>query len=306
VPSADNIQAIGSLQSEESAKITVELPGRISEILFKEGQAVAQNEILLKLDDALAQAELADAQARQNLAQANLNRANQLARTGSGTERARDEAVANFETGRAAVELARARLTKHTIRAPFAGVAGLRAVSVGAFVNTGAEIVGLEKIDTLKVDFRVPEVFLSNVRTGQSVEVTVDALAERKFSGTIYAIDPLVDVNGRALRVRAQLPNPDGVLRPGLFARILIKGTEQQVVVVPESAVMPRGGDSFVFRIQDGRAVETKVELGARKAGAVEIRNGLAADAVVVTAGHQRLRDGAPVVVVASSAGASG
>ena len=298
-----DIRAIGSLQSDESVKIAAEVPGRISEILFKEGQPVQQDAPLVKLDDALVQAELADVRARQDLAQANLDRANQLARTGSGTERARDEAIAASAQGRAAVELAQARLDKHTIRAPFSGIAGLRALSVGAFVNTGTEFVTLEKIDTLKVDFAVPEIYLSDIRVGLKVDVTVDALADRTFSGTIYAIDPAVDVNGRALRVRARLPNPDGVLRPGLFARIVIKGGEEQVVVVPESAVVPRAGDSIVFRVENGRAIETKVELGSRKAGEVEIRKGLPANAVVVTAGQQRLRDGAAVdVVTASSA----
>ena len=306
VRATDEIRAIGSLQSDESVKIAAELPGRIAEILFREGQPVKQDDVLVKLDDTLVRAELADAEARQGLAQANLDRANQLARSGSGTERARDEAIAASGQGRAAVELARARLDKHTIRAPFTGIAGLRGLSVGAFVNTGTEVIGLEKVDTLKVDFSVPETLLTDVKDGQTVEVAVDALPDRTFTGTIYAIAPAADVNGRSLRVRARLPNADGLLRPGLFARVVIKGGEQEVVMVPESAVMPRGGDSLVFRIENGLAVETKVELGSRKAGEVEIRNGLPANSVVVTAGQQRLRDGAAVSVVASADGASG
>ena len=306
VRNSRDIRAIGSLQSDESVKIAAEVPGRIAEILFKEGQPVQQDAPLVKLDDALAQAELADAQARQNLAQSNLDRANQLARTGSGTERARDEAVAASAQGRAAVELSQARLDKHTIRAPFPGIAGLRSVSVGAFVSAGTELVSLEKIDSLKVDFAVPEIFLTDVQVGQKVDVTVDALADRTFPGTIYAIDPAVDVNGRSLRIRSRLPNPEGVLRPGLFARILIKGGEEQVVTVPESAIMPRAGESFVFRVENGKAVETKVELGPRKAGEVEIRKGLAADAVVVTAGQQRLRNGSAVEVITASGAVNG
>lgn len=304
--SSRDIRAIGSLQSDESVKVAAEVPGRIAEILFREGQPVQQDAPLIKLDDALARAELVDVQARQELAKANLDRANQLARTGSGTERARDEAIAASATGAAAVELSRARLEKHTIRAPFSGVAGLRGVSVGAFVSTGTEFVTLEKIDALKVDFAVPEIFLGDVRVGQTVDVTVDALPDKAFPGTIYAIDPAVDVNGRSLRIRARLPNPEGVLRPGLFARIVIKGGEEQVVTVPESAVTPRAGASFVYRIENGRAIETKVELGPRKAGEVEIRTGLAADAVVVTSGQQRLRDGATVEVITAGAGLSG
>ena len=306
IRASDDIRAIGSLQSDESVKIAAEVPGRIAEIVFQEGQRVTQDEVLVKLDDALVRAELADAQARQKLAQANFDRASQLARSGSGTERSRDEAIAASEQGRAAVELARARLAKHTIRAPFSGIAGLRGLSVGAFVNAGTEVVSLEKVDELKVDFSVPEIYLTNVKVGQTIEVMVDALPDRTFVGTIYAIAPLVDVNGRSIRVRARLPNSDGQLRPGLFARILIKGGEQQVVVVPESAVTPRGGDSFVFRIENGRAIETKVELGPRKAGEVEIRKGLPPDSIVVTAGQQRLRDGAAVTVVAAADATSG
>jgi membrane fusion protein (multidrug efflux system) len=302
----DDIRAIGSLQSDESVKMAAELAGRISEILFREGQPVKENDILVKLDDSLVRAELADAEARLSLAQANLDRANQLAKTGSGTQRARDEAIAAFRQGEAAVDLARARLDKHTIRAPFSGVAGLRGISVGAFVDTGIELVGLEKVDPLKVDFSVPEVLLRQVTPGQTVAVSVDAMLDRTFSGTIYAIAPIVDVNGRSLRVRASLPNTDGMLRPGLFARIMIKGHEQQVVTVPESAIMPRGGEFFVFRIENGRALETKVELGTRRAGEVEIRKGLDPDSPVVTAGHQRLRNGAAVTIVASADGARG
>ncbi|MEX0751586.1 MAG: efflux RND transporter periplasmic adaptor subunit [Xanthobacteraceae bacterium] len=305
VSSTADIRAIGSLQSEESVKVAAEVAGRVAEILFKEGQPVKQGDVLVKLDDSLSLAEFSDAEARLTLAQNNLERANQLARTGSVTERARDEAVAGSEIARAAVELARVRLAKHTVRAPFSGVAGLRGISVGAFVSVGTEVVSLEKIDSLKVDFSVPEVFLSKVQPGQSIEVTVDAVGVGSFSGIIYAIDPMVDINGRALRVRARLPNLDGVLRPGLFARILVKGDEKRVVMIPESAVVPRGGELFVFRIEDGRAVEAKVELGLRKAGEVEIRGGIPVGAVVVTAGHHRLRNGSSVSVVASGRPAS-
>jgi len=164
--------------------------------------------------------------------------------------------------------------------------------------------VNLEKIDELKVDFKVPELRLSEIRVGQTVEVS-DALPNRKFAGTIYAIDPLVDANGRALQIRARLANGDRILRPGLFARITIKGRdEQNVVWVPESAINPRGGETFVYRVQDSKAVETKVRLGERKGGNVQIE-GLNADTTVVTAGHQRLRDGAAVEVVTSGSPAA-
>jgi membrane fusion protein, multidrug efflux system len=296
--SAD-IRAIGSLRSDESVTIAPEIAGRIAEITFAEGQSVDEGDVLFRLDEALAKAEVADAEARLELAKSNYERATKLAQSGTGTERARDEATAAFETARVALELARVRLAKHTITAPFAGVVGLRTVSLGAFVTAGMQLVNLEKIDALKVDFKVPELILSEISVDQDIEVTVDALPDRTFTGRIYAIDPQVDVNGRALRVRARLANPKRVLRPGLFARITIKGiAEQEVVVVPESAIVPRGGETFVYRVENGKAVEAKVRLGRRKGGNVEIIEGLASDSTVVTAGHQRLRDGAAVDVV--------
>lgn len=297
--SSADIRAVGSLRSDESVVIAPEIAGRIAEITFKEGEEVKAGDVLIRLDGALARAAVADAEARLELAKSNYDRATELADRGSGTERARDEATAAHEFARVALELARVRLEKLTIRAPFSGVVGLRAVSIGAFVNVGAELVSLEKIDTLKVDFKVPEIFLPLISDGQAIEVTVDALPDRNFTGKIYAIAPQVDVNGRALHLRARISNEDRALRPGLFARITIKGiAEEDVVVVPESAIVPRGGETFVYRIEDGKAMELKVRLGERKGGLVEIVEGLSPDAIVVTAGHQRLRDGATVEVV--------
>lgn len=296
-----DIRAIGSLQSDESVRIAPEIAGRIAEIQFREGDAVKQGDVLLKFDDALAQAELAQARARHDLAKANLGRATRLASTGAGSTQDRDEAAAEFSTANAAIELASVRQSKHTITAPFDGVVGIRNVSVGAYVAIGTEIVNLEKIDTLKVDFKVPEIFLARIAVGQTIEVGVDAIAGRTFQGRIYAIDPMVDVNGRALQIRAGLPNPDRVLRPGLFARIVIKGmSEETAVFVPESALVPRGGDTFVYRVDGDRAVETKVRLGERTGGEVAIVEGVMPDAIVVTAGQQRLRNGAAVEVVAA------
>ena len=303
IETSQDLRAIGSLQSDESVQITSEIAGRVTEIPFGEGGPVKAGDIIVKLDDALAVAEVKDAEARFSLASGNLDRANTLAKTGNVTERARDEATANSETARAAVELSRVRLSKHTIRAPFPGVAGMRKVSPGAYVTAGQPIVNLEKIDTLKIDFTVPELFLADIRNGQTVEILVDALPGRTFIGTVYAIDPHIDVNGRALSIRARLENPELVLRPGLFARIKIKGpTRSNVVVIPESAVVPRGDDKIVFSIENGRAVEAKVRLGQRSNGRVEVLEGVRPDAIVVTAGQQKLKHGSLVDTIASSA----
>ncbi len=300
--STEDLRAIGTLQSDEGVQITSEIAGRITAIPLSEGAPVGRGDVMVQLDSALANAEVADAQARYNLAIGNLGRANSLARSGNVTERARDEASTNAETTRAALELARVRLDKHTIRAPFDGIAGIRKVSPGAYVEAGAAIVNLEKIDTLKIDFKLPELYLAQVRTGQTVELSVDALPGRTFIGTIYAIDPHIDVNGRALNIRARLETPDLVLRPGLFARIRVKGqVKRNVLVVPEAAIVPRGGDKIVYLVRDGQAVEVKVTLGSRSTGLVEILDGLSEEAMVVTAGQQKLKDGSPVEIVAGS-----
>lgn len=300
--STEDLRAIGTLQSDESVQVSPEIAGRVTEIPLSEGKPVATGDVLVKLDDALALAEVADTQARYNLAVGNLRRADRLAESGNVTERARDEATTNAETSRAALELAKVRLDKHTIRAPFSGVAGIRRISPGAYVAAGDAIVNLEKIDTLKIDFKLPERYLAQVKVGQNIEINVDALPGRTFIGTIYVIDPHLDVNGRALAIRARLENPDLALRPGLFARISVKGqAKRSVIVVPESAIVPRGQDKFIFRVENGEARETKVTLGNRKDGQVEVLEGLMAEEIVVVAGQQKLRNGSPVEIVTGS-----
>ncbi|MBS7539259.1 efflux RND transporter periplasmic adaptor subunit [Ancylobacter lacus] len=294
-----DIHSIGTLQSDESVKVAAEVAGRIADIRFKEGQQVQSGELLVKLDDALVRASLDEIEARLELARANYERAQRLSQSGSGTARALDEAISERNTATALIQTQQVQLSKHSIAAPFAGVVGLRSLSVGAYVTAGTELVNLEKIDALKVDFKVPEIHLGMVSVGQSVEVTVDAFPDRRFTGTVYAIDPMVDVNGRSLNVRARLPNPDLTLRPGLFVRVTLKGeVPRTALFVPEAAVVPRGQERFVWVIADGKAQEAKVTLGERQAGEVEIRSGVRPGATVVVAGQARLRSGAPVEVV--------
>ncbi len=297
----DDLRAIGSLMSDESVQVASEISGRIESFAFSEGQPVKAGAELFRLDDALARAELTDAKARFELARANRERAHSLSKNGHVSGRTQDEADANHEIALAALELATVKLAKHVVKAPFDGIVGLRSASVGAYVSVGSPIVNLEKIDVLKIDFKLPEAALTQISTGQKVTVEVDPLPGRTFSAEIYAINPMVDVNGRALHVRARMANPDLTLRPGLFARILIKGMEtRQVVQVPESAIVPRGGESYVYMIEGGKAVEKKVTLGKRDGGNVQILSGLSADAMVVVAGQLKLRNGVAVEVVQS------
>jgi membrane fusion protein, multidrug efflux system len=295
----DDLWSVGSLRSDESVQISSEVAGRIAEILFGEGQDVKAGDILVKLDDALALADVATNKAALALAQSNFDRAQSLSRSGSGTERVFDEATAALEQARAATQLAETRLAKLSITAPFPGRVGLRTLSVGAYATPGSPIVNLEKIDELKLDFRVPETVLNQVSKDQAVEMRVDAYPGRIFPGKVYAIDPQVDVNGRSLRIRARIANPQLALRPGLFARVIIKGLEERLVVrVPESAVVARGDEQIVFTIVGGKAKENKVSVGRLRAGEIEILQGIDAGTQVVTAGQMNLKDGAPVEII--------
>ena len=294
-----SILAVGTLRSNQSVVVRPEIAGRIVKIHFREGQRIAEGAPMVGLDNTIARAEVAQARAALTLSRANFDRAKELLGRGAGTQRTRDETLAKLRSDEANLALAEARLEKTVIAAPFEGIVGLRQVDVGDFVNVGQQMVNIEDIDPMKVDFRVPEVFLAAVSPGQRVEVGADAWPDRSFAGTLYALDPLIDAQGRSIVIRAQLSNDDGRLRPGLFVRVrlILKGRDD-AVLVPEQALVPIGQDQFVFRVIDGKAKSVKVETGERRDGLVEIVTGLAAGETVVTAGQIKLRDGVPVSVV--------
>jgi membrane fusion protein (multidrug efflux system) len=295
-PIQRRLTAVGSLRSNESVIIRPEVAGRIAEIRFEEGERVTRGQPLVVLDDSIYRAEVDEVQASLELSRANYDRALDLLQRGAGTNKARDEALAQLRADEAGLHLARARLDKMAITAPFDGVVGLRKVSAGDFVDVGQDMVNLEQIDPLKADFRVAEVYLAAVRPGQRIELAVDAYSGETFVGEVYAIDPLIDESGRSIVLRARLPNADGRLRPGLFARVtLVLNERDDALQIPEQALVPQGEDQFVFRVVDGKAALTKVEVGIRREGMVEIVSGLGPEDQVVTAGQLKIRDGAPV-----------
>jgi len=171
-------------------------------------------------------------------------------------------------------------------------------------VTPGDKLVNLTDIDTIKVDFRLPELALTSVHAGQRIVVTVDAVPHRTFEGTIYAIDPTVDENGRAIRLRARIPNPDHVLYPGLFARVkVVVQRRENAMLIPESAIFARNQDRLVYLVVKGHAVLTKIRIGQRQPGQGEVLSGLEPDSVVITAGHQQVREGSLLDIVASQTG---
>jgi membrane fusion protein (multidrug efflux system) len=292
----DGIGAVGSLIANEAIVLRPEIPGRVQRILFQEGEKVAEGAPLVELDPSTYKAELDQAQADLGLAKANYDRATTLFAQKTGTARAVDEASAALNATRARMALAQAQLAKTTIHAPFAGHVGLRRFSVGDVLSPGQELANLVALDPIKVDFRVPETRLPAIAPGQTLDLTVDALPGRSFRGTVYAIDPLVEAQGRAILLRARVPNPDGALRPGLFARVnLIVTTRQGAILVPEQAIVPVGDRQTVFKVVDGKASAIDVKLGIRRNGKAEVVEGLKPGDQIVTAGQLKLRDGAPV-----------
>ena len=303
-PMPQTIIAVGSLRSDESITLRPESAGRISEITFQEGQRVAKGAPLVKLDAAIPQAEVAQAKANLTLAKSKFDRAVDLAQRSFISGQAKDEAENNFKVAEASLQLAQAKLAKTDIRAPFSGIIGLRSVSVGDYVKEGADIVNLEAIDPLKVDFRVPEIYLRQIQVGQPLQVALDALPGKIFDGKVVAVNPLIDTAGRSVVIRAQVRNQDTTLRPGMFARVrLITKEQADAIVVPEQALVPQGNEQFVFKVMDGKVARVKIETGQRRDSKVQVLSGLAAGDLVVTAGQLKIRDGAAVRVVGADNG---
>lgn len=295
------ITAVGSLRSDESITLRPEVAGRISAIQFREGERVAKGTPLIKLDPSISQAELQQAQANMTLAKAKYDRAIDLQGKGFVSGQAKDEAENNLKVTEAALALAQAKLAKLSIAAPFSGIIGLRSVSVGDYVKEGADMVNLEAIDPLKVDFRVPEIYLSQIKVGQSLTMNLDAMPGKTYEAKVIAINPLVDAAGRAVVIRAQVRNQDTTLRPGMFVRVrLLTHDTQQALVVPEQAIVPQGDEWFVYRVVAGKAQRTKVEIGQRRDGKAEVVKGLSDGDVVITAGQLKIREGVPVQVAAA------
>jgi membrane fusion protein (multidrug efflux system) len=310
----DDAQSVGSLRSRQGVMLRPEVSGRVVRLNFRDGERVRQGQLLVQFDDQLQQAQIKQSQAELSIAQANHKRNEELLAQNFVSQRSLDESAANLEVAQAKLALAKATADRLRIIAPFDGIAGIRNVNVGDYLKDGTDIVNLEDIDTVYVDYRLPERYQTQVKAGQRVSVELDALPGRSFEARVQAVDPLIDANGRSIGVRASIPNRQLLLRPGMFARVnTLFGVRERARVVPEEAIVPQGGRQFVIKLVPGpdndtlvsRRVEVKV--GIRRPGQVEIVEGLQEGDTVVTAGQQRLqRDGSPVKVLELNRPAAG
>lgn len=310
----DETQAVGSLRSRQGVMLRPEVGGRVKQIFFNDGQRVRKGQLMVQFEDQLQQAQLAQAKAELSIAQANHQRNQDLVAQNFISKRSVDESGAAMEVSQAKLALADATLQRLKVLAPFDGITGLKQINVGDYLKDGADMVNVEDMDAVLLDFRLPERFMAKIRAGQKAQLTVDALPGRAFTAIVQAVDPLIEANGRSVGVRGCIDNRQQQLSPGMFARVnAVLGVREKAMVIPEEAIIPQGGRSFVVKLVAGDKPDSwvservAVKTGLRQPGKVEILEGLAAGDTVVTAGHQRLqKDGTAVRVVDVSQAAGG
>jgi membrane fusion protein, multidrug efflux system len=311
----DDTQAVGSLRSRQGVTLRPEVSGRITALNFRDGDRVKKGQLMVQFDDQLQLAQVQQSQAELSIAIANHKRNQELVAQSFISKRSVDESSANLEVAQAKLALSKAAAARLKVLAPFDGITGIRTANVGDYLKDGADVVNIEDIDAVFVDFRLPERFQNKVKRGQSATVNLDALPGQKFTAFVQAVDPLIDTNGRSVGVRGCIDNRQLRLRPGMFARVTaVFGERESALVVPEEAIVPQGQRVVVYKVVEGKTADEKiaqrveVKLGIRRPGRVEVLEGLVAGDQVVTAGQQRLqRDSMPVRVAdASRAGGQG
>ena len=297
----DRYTALGTAQANESIEVTVRSSSVVTGINFGEGQPVRAGQVLVELDTRQEAASLSLAEAQLKQAESQYRRSQALAETKVVSAADLEQLEANLAVARAQVRGARARLDTLSVKAPFAGVVGLRKVSLGDLVSPDTVITTLDDVRTIKLGFSIPETFMDTVRTDMPISAVTTVYPDRQFAGKVTSIDSRVDPVTRSVAVIATLPNADGALKPGMFMTVSLEKQREKVLLIAEESLVPREGRQYVFVVEDGKAAEREVILGGRTPGFAEIRSGLEAGAVVVTEGTQRLHEGTPVSVTPGS-----
>jgi membrane fusion protein (multidrug efflux system) len=298
------VEALGTTQALEAVEITPRISSIVTAVRFTEGELVQAGAVLVELENAAELAAQSEAEATAIDSRSQYTRARELARTQAVSESQLLQLEAAMKAADARLRAAQARLDQTLVRAPFTGRTGLRQVSPGSLVTPGSIISTLDDLSSVRLDFAVPEAYLSAVAEGMTVIAQSVAWEDREFSGAVRTVSTRVDPVTRAVTVRAVLPNPDLVLKPGMFLTVRLQGAERLALLVPEAALVPEGDRQYVYRVRDARAWRTEVVIGQRLRGRVAIDHGLEEGDEVVIEGTQRLADGSPVRAAAPIAAA--
>lgn len=292
----DGVRATGRVEAMQAVELRPDEQGRITAILFREGQYVARGTPLIKVDDAMLRAQAERAVADRDLANQQLERVRRLRSQNASPAADLERAEAAARSAAASVAVLALQIERTVVRAPFAGVVGQRFVSVGDYVTPAARLLTLQTVDPQRAVIEVPERHAARLREGQTVEFTVAAVPGRVFRAQVDFIDPVVQNELRTIVVKARSPNPDRILRPGMFIEArLATATRSNAVVVPEDAVQPLRTANVVWAVANGRASRRVVQLGARSQGVVEVVSGVRAGEQVVVAGLERMAEGMPI-----------
>lgn len=292
----DAIQVVGNAVANEQVTVSAPVTDRILRLNFDDGDFVRKGQTLAVLAAGQENAQLADARAREREASQQLSRIEQLRKRGFATKSNLDEQVAAAASARAQAAEARASIGDRIITAPFSGWVSLRTISAGAIAQAGTEIATISDLSIIKLDFSVPETMLTAIAKGTPISAVSAAFPNRPFNGTIDTIDPVLDPNTRAVKVRALLPNKDLALKPGMLLTVTIESDPRVALSVPELAVVGEGEGRYVFLVGSGDEVKRiPVRTGTRMSGRIEIVSGLEPGQKVVTEGVVKVADGMKV-----------
>lgn len=292
----DAISATGQIEALQSIELRPDIEGRLVGILVREGSPVERGTALFKIDDAELRAQVAQVEAERDLARQAFARTKELLSQKASSQAELERAEATMRSTEAQLDLLKVRLDRTLVRAPFAGVMGQRWVSLGDYVTTSTRLAALQTVSPQRAAFQVPERYAEQLKSGQQVTFRVAALPGREFAGTVDFVDPIVQLPGRTITVKARVPNPRRELQAGMFIEArLATAVRPNAIVIPEDAVLPLQGSNFVWVVADGKATRRQVELGVRTPGFVEVRSGVENREQVVVGGQERLAEGAPV-----------
>jgi membrane fusion protein (multidrug efflux system) len=293
----DEILATGQIESIQSIELRPDTNGRLVQILVREGSEVEMGTPLIKVDDAELRAQVARLEADRDLAQQALRRTRDLIEQNASSEVDLEQAEANARSTQAQLDLQQLRLDRTVVRAPFAGSVGERFVSLGDYVNSSTRLMTLQTVDPQRAVFQVPERYAPRLKVGQGVTFRVAALPDVDFAGVVDFVDPVVQLPGRTIAVKAEVPNRRRTLKAGMFIEArLATDMRLDAVIIPEDAILPLQGATFVWVVAEGTASRRQVELGVRIPGFVEIKSGVENGEQVVVGGLERLTEGAAVI----------